>query len=48
MMSEAHKMPEAANRARPVHVYIQLDKVRDMDRCQMGSRAMHRRPEAKR
>ena len=28
-------------------VYIQLGKVRDMDRCQMDSRVTHRRPEAK-
>ena len=30
-----------------LHMYIQLDKVHDMDRCQMDSRATHRRPEAK-
>ena len=28
-------------------MYIQLDKVHDMDRCQMDSRATHRCPEAK-
>ena len=30
-----------------LHMYIQLDKVHDMDRCQMDSRATHTHPETK-